>query len=234
MKPFLVALIALSCASVARADVPRSVSVSGTCVRGVVPDRGAVVLTAESRDADAKRAQQAATRVYESVRSKTAALRLPDAELSTSEYVSEEVREWEKDRSVLKGYRTRISLRVETSDFSRLSEAIEVGSREGIKQMGGLHLFVSSKKMMEEKTACLKDAADQARAKADALARALGARVGEATSVVEASEAAPQPGPRFAMMKSAVAMDEAASAAPQLEPGKTEISTTVQVTFALK
>jgi uncharacterized protein YggE len=215
------------------AEPPRSVAVSGTCLRNVIPDRGAVTVTAESRDADAKRAQVAANRSYEAVRSKVARLSLPDGDLSTAEYLSEEIREWEKDRLVSKGYRTRISLRVETSDHSRLGEVIDIASREGIKQMSGLQLFVSSKKMLTEKMACLKEAAEQARAKADSLAKSLGAKLGEVLTIQENASVSPEP--PMPMMRGAMAMDAVMEkSAPRIEPGKTELSTLVQVSFELK
>jgi uncharacterized protein YggE len=217
----------------AHASETRSVAVSGYCQRNVIPDRGAIVATVDVRDADPKRAQVGATRQYESFRSKVAALRLPDAEVSTVEYVSEEIREWQKDRQVSKGFHTRIGLRVETSDHARLGDVMALASREGLREVGGLQLFVSTKKMLEEKMACLKDASAQAKAKADALASALGAKVGDVLAISEnAGPEAPPPVPMFARTME-VAGAKMASA-PTIEPGKTELSTTVQVTFGLK
>lgn len=215
------------------AESPRSVAVSGSCVRSVVPDRGSVTVVVDVKEPEAKRAQVAATRQYEALRSKVSALKLPDGELTTSEYVSEEIREWEKNRMVSRGFHTRIGLRVETSDHARLGEVIDVASREGIKDVGELRNFVSTKKMLEEKMACLKEASEQARAKAEALAKALGAKVGDVLTVVEsATPEAPPPQPMFrgAMM----AADASMKAAPTIEPGKTELSTNVQVTFMLR
>ncbi len=221
--------------NVASADAPpRTVSVSGTCIRNVVPDRAAILLPAEAKDADARRAQIAATKQYEAIRSKIVALKLPDAELMTAEYTSEEIREWEKDRQVSKGFRTRITLRVETSDPARLGEVVEIAARESIKQASGLQLFVSSKRMLAERTACLKEAAEQARVKGDSLAKSLGAKLGEVMTIQESSgpgyEAPPSP-----MFRGAMAMDVAAQkAAPAIEPGKTEIVASVQVSFGLR
>lgn len=216
------------------AEAPRTVSVSGNCVRQVIPDRGAVVVTVDAKDPDAKRAQVAATRQYEALRSKVLALKLADGEVSTAEYLSEEIREWDRNKLVSKGYHTRISLRAVTSDHGRLGEVIDAASREGIKQMSGLQLFVSTKKMLEEKMICLKDASEQARAKADSLAKALGAKVGDVLTIQESSGPdTPQPIPMFreaAMMDAQVV----GKAAPSIDPGKTEISTTVQVSFGLK
>jgi uncharacterized protein YggE len=228
-----IGLVALAVSSANASEPPRSVAVSGYCQRNVIPDRGAVVATVDVRDADPKRAQSAATRQYESFRSKVGALRLPDGEISTVEYVSEEVREWEKDRQVSKGFHTRIGLRVETSDHARLGEVMALAAREGIKSVGGLELFVSTKKMLEEKMACLKDASAQAKSKAEALANALGAKVGEVLAITENSgPEAPPPRPMFAR---AMDVAEAKGAAePTIVPGKTELSTSVQVTFGLK
>jgi uncharacterized protein YggE len=211
----------------------RSVSVSGACTRSVIPDRGAVVVTIEARDADAKRAQVAATRQYEAVRSRVVGLYLADGEISTSEYVSEEVREWEKDRQISKGFRTRIGLRTETSDYGRLGEVIEIASREKVNTIGGLYLFVSTKKAQEEKMLCLKEASEHAKAKAESLARALGAKVGEVLTISETT--GPEYSPPTPIYGGAMAMDAvSAKAAPRIEPGKTEISTSVLVTFGLK
>lgn len=224
-------LILLSSGSTWAAETPRTVSVSGSCIRSVIPDRGAVTLTAEIKDSDAKRAQTAATRSYEAVRSKALGLKLPDAQLSTSEYTSEEVKEWEKDRMVSRGFRTRIGLRVETSDTARLGEVMEMASREGIKQISGMQLFVSSKKLLDEKMACLKEAAEQAKAKADTLAKSLGAKVGDVIAVQESPSYTPVP-----MLQGTVAMGmaEERAPAPRIEAGKIEVSTSVNVTFGLR
>ncbi len=213
------------------ADAPRTVSVSGACIRSVVPNRAAVVLMVDEKDADAKRAQVAATRRYESIRGKISAFRLPEGEMTTVEFHSEEIREWEKNKLISKGFRTRIGLRVETSDQARLGEVIEMASREGIKQISGLKLFVSTKKMLEEKMGCLKEASEQARAKAESLVKALSAKLGEVQTIMETS-GPDSPSPMM-MMDQGMMKNSAMDAAPQIEPGKTEITTTVQVTFGL-
>lgn len=223
----------LGAASASAIETQRTVAVSGSCVRNAVPDRGAVTLTAEAKDADAKRAQTAANRQYEAIRSKAAGLKLPDSEISTSEYTSEEIKEWEKDRMVSRGFRTRISLRVETSDTARLGEVMDLGSREGIKQISGMQIFVSSKKMLEERMLCLKDASAQAKAKAETLAHALGAKVGDVISIQEnSSPFYPPPQPIFA---TSMAMEGSErGAAPKIEPGKVEVNVSVNVTFGLR
>jgi uncharacterized protein YggE len=213
----------------------RSVAVTGDCVRSVIPDRGAVILTAEAKSPDSKRTQTEAKKLYEGVRSKVAALRLPDGEISTSEYVSEEVREWNNGKQVSRGFRTRIGLRVETSDHSRLCEVLEIGSRGGITEMSGLMLFVSPKKMLEEKMVCLKEAAEQARSKADSLAKTLGAKLGEVLSIEEDSVVRSRPEPGLALrMERMDMMKSVAASAPVIEPGKTQLNTSVQVWFSLK
>jgi uncharacterized protein len=236
MKTIILALglgFGIFSAGAIAAETPRSVSVSGSCLRSVIPDRGSVTLTVDAKDADAKRAQTAASRQYESLRTKIGALRLADAEISTVEFRSEEIREWEKDRNVSKGFRTRMSLKVETSDISRLGEVTELASREGIKEMGSLTLFVSTKRMMDERMGCLKEASEQAKAKADTLAKALGAKVGEVLTINE--DPTPDSSQPVPMMRNEMAFKSASAApSPAIEPGRTEFKTTVHVAFGLK
>ncbi len=153
--------------------------------------------------------------------------------MTTVEFHSEEIREWEKNKLISKGFRTRIGLRVETSDQARLGEVIEMAGREGVKQISGLNLFVSTKKMLEEKMGCLKEASEQARAKAETLAKALGAKLGEVQTIME-NTSPDSPTPMPMMMAQGMMKNSAMDAAPQIEAGKTEMTTTVQITFGLK
>lgn len=123
----------------------RRITVSGVCQREVTPDRGAVTLTAEARDSDLKVAAQKATSSYERVRDAIKKLNLQDLELRTVEYTMGEVREWENQKNVFKGFRSRLGLRVVTSQVDKLGEVISLATREGLKEVGGLQSFLSER-----------------------------------------------------------------------------------------
>jgi len=215
----------------------RLVSVTGTCQRQVVPDRGSLRLTAQAQDRDLKTATRDATRIYESMKEAIKKLSLDDMELTTSEYSVEEVREWEDNRSVSKGFRARMGLEVTTSAVQRLGEVISIASREGVKDVGALTSFVSHTKLRTEQTACLEEAAKEAKQRAEKLAAALGADLGPVVSISEGGgeDFPPHPRPMPMMMARAEAPDAAEKMAPpSVEPGKREVRVQARVVFSVK
>jgi len=161
-------------------------------------------------------------------------LNLENLELKTVEYSVQEVREWEKDRSVLKGFRVRMGLYVSTSTIDRAGEIISAAAREEIKDMGQLQTYLSDELALKEHMECLKSAAENARAKAERLAAALNAKVGDAINVNESvNEPPPRPIP-MSRGEMAMAAEGRNVAPPKVEPGRRELSLTVNVTFALK
>src|SRR5690606_3645443 len=144
---------------------------------------------------DLQQASKEAADIYNRLKGAVQKLSLADAEFTTTESKLEEVREWEKDRQVSKGFRARMGLRVATSQTQRLGEVTQIGAREGAREIGELELFLSSEKSRAEKMACLDTAAKDARERAEKLAGALGARVGEVLKITENWQDRPQPRP---------------------------------------
>lgn len=211
----------------------RSITVTGHCIRAVAPDRGAVTLTAEARNADSKRAAREANQQYERLRERIGRLKLEGMELSTTEYSVEEVREWENNRQVSKGFRSRAGLKVTTTDLKRLGEALETAAQEGIKDIGRLTMFISPARYNETRADCLREATLSAKAKAQKVAEALGHSIGDPLNIVESGGAmAPPPVPMMERMSMAKAGDMGAP--PQVEGGKEDIIVDVTATFGLK
>lgn len=216
----------------AAASSPRQVTVSGICKRSVTSDRASIIVAAEFRDRELRSAAKKATEAYEKVRDAVKKLALENLELRTSEYSVQNIREWEKDKLVSKGFQARMGLYVATSEVGRLGEVIAIAAREGMQDVGTLSSFLSPARLLHEQTECLEEAAKNARVKAERLAGALGAKVGKVDVINESwSVDAPQPRP----MAKSMMMDESARsmAPPSLEGGKEDLSVTVQATFAL-
>lgn len=211
------------------------VVVSGTCNHSVVPDRGSIVLTAEIQDPDLKVATRKATEAYERARAAIQKLSLKDAELGTVEYNVQQQREWEKGKSVFKGYTARIGLKVATSEIQRLGDVIAIASREGLRDVGQLITYLSDEKQMQERFGCLQAAAEDAKSKADKLAHSLGAKLGSTIQILEAPQAQL---PRDPMPMAAMSLSESeggrSTPRPSLEAGRQNISVMVQVSFALQ
>lgn len=227
---------AIAVASTANAQTmafQRSVSVTGNCLRAVQPDRGSLVVTADVQAQDLQTAAKKSTETYERVKKAVQKLGLKDLELTTSEYNFQEVREWQKDRNVFKGFRARMGLSVSTSEISRLGEVIALAANEGVRDVSSLNTFLSLEKSKIEREACLEDAVKNARSKAETIARAASSKLGRVLAVSE-SGAAPMP-PPAPMFKAAMRgmAEDASVAAPGVDAGPQRISIDVSVTFGL-
>ncbi len=231
------AALVANCGSAFASDTPpRQVSVSGHCIRTVTPDRGALVLTVDVLEKDLRSATRQASLTYDRLKQAIEKLGLSELNLTTSEYSVREERQWEKDRAVFKGFRARLGLRVVSSSIERLGEVMSIGSREGVQDVGALQTFLSEERRLKEQMECLKQAAENARAKAERLASALGARVGEAIRVSEQGAGGPGPMPKHTMM---MAMEAGAPAArgmpaPEIAAGSQTLELDVDVSFGLK
>lgn len=212
----------------------REINVSGTSVRQVTADRGAVVLTAQFTHEDLKTAVRLATEAYEKTLAAVKRLNLEALDIKTAEYSVDPWHEWENKRNVFKGYRARMGMRVTSSSIQRLGEVITIAAREGLTDVGQLTMFVSSEKALAERLASLEQAAQNARAKAEQLARTLNAALGEVVAISEERDYPLAPRPVTAINRSkGLSFDEQETAPPSIEAGQQELTVTVHVVFAL-
>jgi uncharacterized protein YggE len=231
--PVLVFLFAVSPVQAASTSLPPGITVEGVCHRRTVPDRGALIVTADFLEKDIKSAVSKTTDAYEKVKTAVKRLNLENLEVETSEYSVQEERVWEKDRQVPKGFRARMGLRVTSSNIQKLGEVISIAAREGIRDVGALNTYLSSEKLKQEQMACLETAATHAHTKAEKLAAALGAKLGVLVNLTEMQPEMPRfPSP--VMMKASRGDMVTDAPAPSIEAGKQDISTTVYVTFSLR
>lgn len=231
----LISALALGLQANAQERLPRAISVNGNCIKTVTFDRGEIVVTADVLDADLQKATKRAAETYESVRAAVQKLNLKNVELMTNEYSVTEQKEWEKERTVSKGFRARMGLKVTTSEISRLGEVIQIAANQKVRDVSALRSFLSDEKAKVERESCLEEAVQNAQAKAGRMAKVGGAKLGKALQITEEGAAPPEPIPVRPMraekaMMSSYAMDSA----PTVEAGANRMSVNVNVTFALE
>lgn len=213
---------------------PRTINTTGTCSKMVVPDRGRLQLTAVVDDKDLKTASTKAKDQYEKLRTDIIGMKLPDGDLTTSEYVVQEQWDYQGGQRIKRGYQARFGLSVVTSDLSRLGDIIEMGAKNNIPEVSQLQLFLSTAKAKEAERSCLADAAVDAREKASKLAAGIGVKLG-ALQRLDASggyAVPPPPFPQPRMRAMAVANDAVAS--PTVEAGRQTIDVSVNAAFSIE
>ena len=170
-----------------------TITVRGTCLKQVTPDRGSVTLTAKVKDKDAGSAVQKVTEIYNKLFDKSKNLKLKDAEFESVNYSVNEEIDWSTNKRQSMGFTARMGLEVSTTEIKRLGEVMKLGSELKIEESGGLNLFVSDTKMKDAYESCLEDATKNARQKAESIAKGANAKLGKIVSIREEGVMPAQP-----------------------------------------
>jgi uncharacterized protein len=229
MKPIRIAvLVAIGAAVVALAGVGRpdlaggaseasgGITVNGTGTVQAVPDQAEFSLGVETKGPTAREALAA-----NSERMRRVLAALDAAGVAKGDVQTQDVsvsRSYPDD-----GYSADNSVSVMIRDLARAGSILDAASNAGANNIYGPTLSRSNQDELQAKA--LREAVDNARAKAQALAEAAGVDLGSVTAIAE-SGAEPMPYYDVALAKRTPTPE-----AP-IEPGKQEIQATVRVTFA--
>lgn len=212
----------------------RRITVRGTCLRSVTPDRGSVTLTAKTKDRDAGVVIGRATDLYNKLLERAKSLNLKGAEFETSQYSVHEEFDWSNNKKTSSGFSARISLTVSTSEIKRLGELIKIGADLKLEEGGNLFTFVSDVKMREEKESCLEEATQNAKKKAEHIARGAGVKLGKPYLLNEEGTTLPPPPQIYGGFKERAMMSEASSAPAQIETKDLKISVQIEASYLIE
>jgi uncharacterized protein YggE len=199
------------------ASTPESVTVSGLGVVEAVPNEAKVSFGAETRAATAKAAVSANG---DAMRRILNALRQAGGRELQTQWVS--VYPYTDETGQVSGYAASNSVSA-VSDVGDAAALIDAAAEAGANQISGPGLSSANAEALYRQA--LAKAVDDARLRAEALAKAAGRSLGPITSMVEAGASAPEPLYR--------ATAQAADSA-EIVPGRQETSATVSVTFSLR
>ena len=224
-------LLLLIISPVLFASETEGVQVQGSCQMKVIPDRGTVSFTTENQTKDQQEAVKKTNSQMNDLKEKIQKLKLADIEFKTTNYSVYPVREYEKDHYVDKGTKASMTLEVTTSEIPRLGEAMVEASKAGIQNVGSMVTFLSLEKSQAEYLKCLDVASNDARKKAEQLAKKLGFKVGNVLNVIESPAPQANHFPERAMFAKGAMMD----AAPvSIDAGSQIFSTNILVTFDIQ
>ncbi len=209
------------------------VSVSGHCMKRVSPDRGTLQMTAEAKEDNPTAASKKATALYEKLRSEVKKLNLKDTQLQTSNYNVHPEYDYNNGKQKLRGYRAAMGIEVETAEIGRMGELIEAAAKLGIQNAGGFHTFLSPEKMKETHEGCLEEAIKNARSKAEKLAKAGGAKLGDVLTIEE-NKSDRRPSPPIMLKTAAMEMASDSGGGAGIETKSAAVEVSVAVSFALK
>ncbi len=211
--------------------VTNAVTVNGRATVTSPPDEAVVVLTVENDAISAQSAMDATSDQSDRLLAALKSLGVQDSAIQTSNVTLYPVRSYDPNtgKESLTGYRAQNSVKVTLKDAPMVARVLATGVEVGATLVSGpdWRLRDDSQAINE----ALKQAAANARAKAETLASAEGDSVGAVISISEGSVQTPVPVIGYA---EGAAMDSAKVSEPAVSSGSLDVTATVTITYSLQ
>ncbi|MDO8364575.1 MAG: SIMPL domain-containing protein [Actinomycetota bacterium] len=208
-----------------------SVTVRGTALASVTPDRAHVSLALSHLAADAATALDEVAERSQQLESLLAGLEFEKADWVTEGVQVAEEYQWKNDTNVLVGHRASTAVTVTVRSLDLVGKVIRDGVTTAGASVRSLVWRVDADNPAHRRL--LSEAALDARLRAQAYVEALGLRLGEVELISEApiaAEPTPGPQPREMMMAKMAGSD---SAELSVSGGLVELNAEVHVRFAI-
>lgn len=184
----------------------------------VVPDVATTNLGITVTRPTAKSAQTEANSVINKISTSLKNLGVGERDIQTTNYSIYP----QYDRS---GYTININLTVTVRDLEKINQVIDTATTNGANSIGGINLTVDEKRQKELLQQARNEAIKEAREKAQSLASTAGMTLGKIVNIQES-----QPGlPVF--LERAVSLQQAGGGDTQIQPGSTDIVSTITLFY---
>lgn len=204
-------------------------TVSGEGKVTVVPDTGIVDLGITSNKSTVKAAQAEANTVIMNINKAVRDLGVAEKDLKTSNYSVYPQYDYQNGGNRITGYQVTASLTVTIREIDKINDVVDAATANGANTVGGIQLTVdetAQKKLLQQ---AREEAVQEAKEKAASLARAAGISLGKLVNVVETpTNEFPRP---MMYAKEAVMNAGGADSATQIQPGSTDIVTSVTLFY---
>lgn len=207
-------------------DIVRKLSLSGNAQVEVAPDEAELHMSVVTEQKEAPLAYDQNATLSQKV---VAALKHAGAEVETVGYSGHKNEVYENNILVMKGYKVVHSFRASTKKLDQVGKLQALGVAHGAYDTGSVHFKLSTEKEREVKYALLEKACEDAKAKANLVAKSFHAQRGKVLELqVTSNERSEYPvyAPRAAMKAEAVE--------PPIEAKKVSTRASVNVIFELE
>lgn len=209
--------------SPAAPQISRTISVTGTGRASLAPDLAILSLGVTNNAATAREALDANSKAMTAVVDGLKTLGFGVTEMQTTGLALNPVYDYSGSVAKLTGYQAVNGINLRVKDVARLGEILDIAVTAGANVINSLTFDVADK--VQATSDARVAAMQEAKAKADLMAGALGASVGRPISISESYTSNPGPMPTQTMNAAAVAVPIAA--------GQVGLEATVSVVFEL-
>ncbi|MBR9677380.1 SIMPL domain-containing protein [Candidatus Woesearchaeota archaeon] len=214
-------------------DNDTTISAQGSASMQADPDSAVVYVNANALADTATLARDEMSQQMANVKTALLNLGVKNDNIETQQFNVYEEYEWDEGTRESIGFRATQSIKVTTKDFDQVAKIVDAAI-DGGALVSSINFELSTEKQNELKAELLATAAQDARAKADAVATGLDKKVSSVISV-STSDYGYAPYPIFrAEMAVADSGTQAIKAASEIEPRKLDLNAQVSVTFKIK
>lgn len=204
------------------------ISVTGECSVSGVPDRFRISASLFNENMDQLKASKDLDKRNNETIKKIKDLKLKDLNLRTVDYGLHQIRVWENNKQVFKGYKASTTLHIEFSDKEKIGETLGSLTSLKVDDINGPDTFFSNSKKEELVNECLVMALKNAENKAKLMAKTLNAKIKKVHRIQE-NKFDNIGVPRESFMLKTAQMNSA----PQIEVGTSEFRKEIFVEFEL-
>ncbi len=208
-------------------DTTASVTVSGSGVTTVKPDKAVLSVGAAATNKSAKEAQAAVNKIAEAMIKAAKDAGLKDADIRTSGISLYPTYDYSGSSSKINGYQANYTLTLIVYDIAKVGDVLDAQVNAGANANGSVSFGLKDDAAAYDEA--LKAAVQNAKRKAGVLATAAGKTLGDPVVVEESANYSYQPVP----MRAEAAMMDKAAGTPVMAEG-IDVSASVSITFALK
>lgn len=213
-----------------------TISVTGNSEMKVDPDTLVIYLNIETRNSSADKAKDENTEITNDVMDALEDLGIDEKDIQTENYQIYPEYDWTTSTQRLKGYVVTNSIKVILTDFDKAGEVVDATVDEGAL-VSYISFELSNAKENEFKTDVMKEASEDAKSKAEAIAEGLDKQLGKVVSVT-ASDYNFYPYYLYERADSSVggvvSMEEAKSAVADISPSQLEVRASVTIAYEIK
>jgi len=219
---------AITTTNIGVSNISHTISVTGSATTTVKPDKVILSLGVQTTNNTAKTALDSNSKSMNTVLEALLAAGVTRNETSTSSFNVSPNYNYSQGRNIITGFTVTNSLQIESSKIANVSEWLDTAISAGTNTVNSIDFTQSDKKLAEFKNGLIKLAIDDAKAKANFAASALGLKVLAVRSItVNEFASTPQPMP-FGLQKLSV---PAPAGGTPIISGQQQVSESVDITF---
>lgn len=234
MKKLAVALaaglIACSCMTAQAEDSRRSITTTGNGVVIAQNNRAVMYLAVETMSSDAKQAAQDNANIMTKVKHAVIGAGAAPDKIETDNYTMYPVYEYDKGKVKSRKYEVNNRMKVVVEDLTKAGAVMDAAISAGANRIENIMFTVRNPGKYKDDA--LREAAQDARRKADIIAASLGKTV---TNIISVTDNSVRVSPRNYMMNARMAggNDIAESATTPMEGGDAKVESSVTVVFEI-